>query len=288
MPENNACLGICFFGNQLFYAVSNASQDRRLARIGAVDFNFDIGRALLGDQQDRITGLRGAITDLADRFETPSLRLLLYPTMECWTTLPKLVYDDAGEREAYINILMNGRDRSMIHPAWHPLSNEGYRLLQLRPDHSIRGMQTLTTGLPSVGFSSAFEVGEIWVEHARPGGAFLTVTAFEQCISVSSFILGKLRGATYIEYDEPEDLPYLWLQRAQDLPWLQGLHEQIQVYGQRAFRIIEILKPFWDEASTVTKMDTLSKMGVEADEDTYGFDLALAYPAVMLALGNKA
>lgn len=288
MPKNNACLGICFFGNQLFYAISNASLDPRLTRIGAVDFNFDIAEALTANRENHLEGLRGSVSELLKRYDAPHLRLLLYPSMECWATLPKLVYDDAGEREAYINILMDGGERKNTHPAWHTLSNENFKLLQLRSDHSMEGIQALTAGLPQVGYASAFEIGEIWIEHARPGGSFLTVTAFENCLSVSSFILGKLRGATFIEFDEPEDLPYLWLQKARDLAWMQGLHEQIQVYGHRAFRIIDILEPFWDEAATVTKMDTLDKMQVEADENTYGFDLALAYPAIMLALGSDA
>ena len=63
-----------------------------------------------------------------------------------------------------------------------------------------------------------------------------------------------------------------------------GLHEEIYVYGQNAFQIIEILEPFWDEAGTITKMDKLEKIKVEADEHTYGFNLEAAFPAIMLAL----
>ena len=285
MPQSSDCLGLCFFGNQLFYGVNNAEHDTELERIGAIDFNFDVARSLYSNQQQNIEGLRNSVQDLKDQFNARHLHILINPDMECWATLPKLVYDTAEEREAYINILMNGLERKYIHPSWHNLSNENFKLLQLRTDHMLKGIQSLTAGLSDVGFSSAFEIGEMWIRHAHPGGSFLVVGAFKGCISVSSFILGKLRGATYIEFDDPEDLPYLWLQQAKDLPWMQGLHEQIQVFGQQSYRVIEILESFWDDAGTVTKMDTLDKMQVTADEQTYGFNLALAYPAVMLALG---
>ena len=284
MPHNSDCLGLCFFGDQLFYGVHAAGNGNRVKHIGAVDFNFDVADSLYSNKESNIKGLRSSIRDLKERFDARHLHILLHPDRECWATLPKLVYDNADERQSYINILMNGMARSHIHPSWHSLSNENYKLLQLRSDHMLEGVQELTTGMSDVGFSSAFEIGELWINHAQPGGSFLTVGAFNGCISVGSFILGKLRGATYIEFDDPEDLPYLWLQKAEHLSWMQGLHEQIQVYGLRSHRIIEILKPFWDDAGTITKMDTLEKMQISAEEETYGFDLALAYPAIMLAL----
>ena len=284
MAEVSACLGLCFFDHQLFYAVNNPSQEASLGRVGAVDFNFDVVEAVISAQKKHLNGLRNSIDEVKQRFDIDQVRLLLNPTMECWTALPRLVYDDAEEREAHINILMNGLERTRIHPAWHALSNENFKLLQLRTDHSLEGVQRLTSGISKVDYVSEFEIGENWINHTRPGGSFLTVCCFKNCISVSSFILGKLRGATYINFDHPENLPYLWLQRAQELSWMQGLHEQIQVYGQQAFHIIEILQPFWDDDGTVIKMDTLKKMQVSADEDTYGFDLELVYPAIMLAL----
>jgi hypothetical protein len=284
MPTTNVCLGLCFFDHQLLYAASDPQKNACLSRIGAIDFNFDVADAVLSENNNYLPGLRNTLADLKKRFSVTHVRVLLYPTMECWTALPKLVYDNAEEREAHINILMNGLPRKQIHPVWHTLSNENFKLLQLRTDDTLKGVQTLTADISSVDYVSAFEIGENWIKHVRPGGSFLTICCFKKCISVSSFILGKLRGATYIQFDEPEDLPYLWLQRAQTLPWMQGLHEQIQVYGREAWHIIEILQPFWDEAGTVTKMDTLNKMQVKAKEDTYGFDLELAYPAIMLAL----
>jgi hypothetical protein len=65
---------------------------------------------------------------------------------------------------------------------------------------------------------------------------------------------------------------------------MSGLHEMICVSGCRADQVIEILRPSLDKAGAIRKMDSLEKIGVKADEQTYGFDLARAYPAVMMAL----
>ncbi len=284
MSEDNRSLGICFFGNQLFYAVCESEKRPFVSRLGAADFNFDIPQALLNFNERHIAGLRETLNDLTGRHGVHHVDLLVHPALECWSTVPRLVYDDAEERRAYINILMNGRPRRHIHPAWFSLSNDNFKLLRLRTDRTLKGINMLTEGLSGTGFSSSFEMGERWIDHTKPGGSFLTISVFGHFISVSSSILGKLRGATYIEFDELHDLPYLWLQRARDLQWMQGLHEQIQVYGYRAHRIIDTLGSFWDEAGAVIKMDTLEDMQVRAEEETYGFDLSLAYPAVLLAL----
>lgn len=283
MQNRNVCLGLCFFDNQLFYAVSSPEQRTHLDRVGAVDFNFDVAEAILSADEHRLKGLCKTVVDLKTHFDVHQLRLLSHPSMECWTILPRLVYENATEREAHIDILMRGIERNQIHPTWHRLSNENYKLLQLRTDQSLQGIRLLTTDFANVDFLSAFEVGDHWIAHARPGGSLLTICCFKGCISVSSYILGKLRGATFIEFDHPEDLPYLWLRQAQELPWMQGLHEQIQVYGHQAYQIIDTLQAFWDDAGTITKMDTLQKIQVEADEHTYSFDLEAAYPAIMLA-----
>lgn len=284
MPDKDACLGLCFFDHQLFYAVRTPDQHAHFTRIGAVDFNFDVADTALKNDPESLPGLRSTVIELKDQYNVGHVRVLMNPSMECWTVLPKLVYDDATEREAHINILMNGRSRKEVHPAWHDLSKDNFKLIRLRTDTMLSGIQGITADIPNVDLVSAFEIGEDWIRHTRPGGSFLTVGCFRNCISVSSFILGKLRGATYIPFDDPDDLPYLWLQKANELSWMQGLHEQIQVYGRQAYHFIEILQPFWDDSGTVSKMDKLEKMQVTADEDTYGFDLERAYPAIMLAL----
>lgn len=285
MGQSNPSLGLCFFENQLFYAVHDPEHQKKLSRIGSVDFNIDVADAIVSGDNQHFPGIRQTITRLREQFDIDHLRVLSFPSQECWTTLPKLVYDNADEREAHINILMNGIDRKDIQPVWHNLSNQDYKFLLLRNTAALRGLERLISSAATADLVSEFEIGERWVDHVHPGGSFMTLCCFKNCISISSYILGKLRGATYINFDEIEDLPYLWLQRAQELSWMRGIHEEIQVYGSRAFNIIEILQPFWDDAGTIIKMDSLEKMQLEADEQTYGFGLELAYPAVMLALG---
>lgn len=284
MDQFSPNLGLCFFENQLFYAVNDIHDSRKLARIGSVDFNFDVSYAILSGDREHFPGIRKTITNLKEQYNINHIRVLSFPSRECWTTLPKLVYDNADEREAHINIIMKGVDRKQLHPTWHTLSNQDYKFLLLRNGEALQGLEKLTPNASTTDLVSEFEVGDRWIRHSKPGGSFMTVCCFANCISVSSYILGKLRGATYITFDDPEDLPYLWLQQMQALGWMKGLHEEIQVYGSRAYRIIDILKPFWDEAGTVNKMDTLEKIKVEAEEETYGFNLELAYPAIMLSL----
>lgn len=286
MNQSNPSLGLCFFNNQLFYAVNDVGNPRKLARIGSVDFNFDLAEAILTGDEEHFPGIQKTVGRLKEEYSIAHIRILSFPYKECWTILPKLVYDNAEEREAHISILMNGIDRRHIHPTWYTLSNQDYKFLLLRNEEALGGLEKLASNASSADLYSEFEIGDRWTRHTNAGGSFMTICCFNNCLSVSSYILGKLRGATYINFDEPEDLPYLWLQHTQELGWMKGLHEEIHVYGSQAYQIINILKPFWDEAGTVLKMDSLEKMSVEADEDTYSFNLECAYPAIMLTLGG--
>lgn len=284
MEAKEVRLGLCFFNNRLFYAVGNSSQKAHLEHIGAIDFTFDVPFALFKHSTHHNAHLKAAINQLKDKFGFNHLQILLHPQSECQTVLPKLVYDNAEEREAHISILMNGVKRNQIHTSWHSLSNEKFKLLKLQTDEALRGVQKITEGRPSVHLLSTFEVGAYWIKHKTPGGSVLTVCCYGNCVSASSYILDKLRGTTYIPFDDIDDLPYLWLQQSISHPWMKGLHEQIQVFGYQPDKFIDILQPFWDDAGSVTKMDSLEAMNVTADEQTYGFNLASAYPAIMMAL----
>ncbi|MDX1637484.1 MAG: hypothetical protein R3281_05920 [Balneolaceae bacterium] len=285
--ESNSSLGLCFFDNQLFYAVDHPESEGRLARIGSVDFNFDLPVTILRGDKQNFSGIRNTVSRLKDEFGIEHIRLLSFPTQECWTTFPKIVYDKPDEREDHINILMQGIDRSNIEPTWYDLSNQKFKFLLLRNREKLGGMQQLASSASTADLVSDFEIGSLWSRHSGVKGSFMTVGCFHDCIAVSSFVLGKLRGATYLSFDEPEDLPYLWLQNARELSWMNGLHEQIYVYGIKAYRIIDILNPFWDsETADIIKMDSLEKMNVKAAEHTYGFNLECAFPAIMLALGE--
>lgn len=284
MMQPNPNLGLCFFDNQLYYAVNTPESSKKLARIGSVDFNFDVTDAIITGNEQHFPGIRKTVARLKESYNINHIRILSFPTRECWTILPKLVYDSPDEREAHINILMNGVDRKHVHPTWYTLSNPDYKLLLLRNNAALQGLHKLTSSASTTDLISEFELGERWINHVQPGGSFMTVCCFKDCISVASYILGKMRGATYFTYDDVEDLPYLWLQHTRELTWMQGLHEYLYVYGSNAFRIIDILQPFWDDAAAIIKMDSLETIHVEADEETYGFGLELAYPAIMLAL----
>lgn len=285
MVQPNPSLGLCFFENQLFYAVNDPKQADSLSRIGSVDFNFDVIDALITGDSDHFPGIRETVNQLMEEYGIEQIRILSLPFTECWTTLPKLVYDNPEERESHINILMQGIPRSRVEPTWYNLSNQDFKFLLLRNRASLGGLEKLAPSASSTDLVSEFEIGQRWIDHTNAGGSFMTVCCFNNCISVGSYLLGKFRGATYIEYEDVEDLPYFWLQYTSELNWMEGLHEQILIYGSQAYHIIDILQPFWDDAAEIIKMDSLPKMEVNAEENTYGFNLELAYPAVMLALG---
>lgn len=285
MTTSNPSLGLCFFDNQLFYAVNQPEEKGVLARIGSVDFNFDVTGAILHGDEEHFPGIKNTVHRLKEQYGINHIRVLSFPSQECWTTLPKVVYDEPDEREDHINILMQGVERNRIEPTWYGLSSQEFKFLLLRDRERLKGLQKLASNASTTDLISDFEIGERWIHHSDANGSFITVGCFHDSISVSSFILGALRGATYLRFDEPEDLPYLWLQSANQLSWMEGLHEKIYVYGINAYRIIEILQPFWDdEAANIIKMDSLEKMQADANETTYGFNLECAFPAIMLAL----
>ncbi len=284
MANVGACAGLCFFDHRLFYAVGSTHDPGHIHHIGTVDFNFPLAEALFTARQDKMETLQTGVHKLIDRFNINRLNVLQYPQLECWTTLPKRIYDDAEEREAYISILMNGVKRKKIHASWYPLSNRDFKLLRLRTDNAIRGLKKLTRETAHAEFFSSFEIDEKCIAHSHSGGSGLIINRLGDCISVCSFILGKLRGVTYIRFDDLEDLPYLWLQKAEDLSWLQGIHEHIYLAGSQTQPVIDRLKPFCEKSGIVAKMNTLEKMKVQAKEQTYSFDLGMAYPAIFLAL----
>jgi len=283
VAESGTNLGICFFSNRLYYAVNDASP-RSLKRIGAFDFNFNILDAVSTQHSEHLDNLISALSSLCKKFNIVSVHTLTNPSYECWSILPKIVYDDPSEREDHINILMQAVDREDIEPTWHSISNNDFKMLQIRRRSIMKGFERLCLDAPATEFLSDFELSARWEKMNNNGGSFIMVASHQNLIAVTSYILGKLRAATFIEYDDLEDLPYLWLQKSTHLSWLKGIHEHIFLYGDTCFAISEVMQGIWDETSTVTKLDSLKDIGVEAPEETYGFDLAAAFPAIVLAL----
>lgn len=284
MKQSHPNLGLHFSANQLFYAVNEPGQPGRLARIGSVDFNFNVSSAVIQGDGRHFNGVQTVIRQLKEQFDIRLVRMVSAPFYECWTSFPKLVYDKADEREAHLGILMKGLDRSQILPTWYSLSNADYKFLVIRNQAVMEGFEQLAGVVSTSEFVSDFELGQRWIQHHDASGSFLTISCYNDLICVSSFLLGKLRGATYIKFESLDDLPYLWLQVAEHLKWMKGLHEQVYVYGLNAYQVVEILRPYMDDASDIIRLDTLRKMTVEAEEETYGFNLERAFPAILLAL----
>jgi len=281
-PHTN--LGLCYSANQLYYAVNDPSTSGRLAHIGSVDFNFNVSRAIVTRDTRLFAGIQKVISNIQDEYNPAHVRILSPPLFECWTTFPKLVYDKADEREAHLGILMKGIDRKDIEPIWYSISNQDYKFLVVRNQQVMQGFEKLTSSIGSAEYVSDFELGQRWISHADVRGSFLTISCYDHLICVASFLLGKLRAATYIKFEDIEDLPYLWLQNAHYLSWMKGLHEQIYVYGLHAGSVIDLLGPYWDQDAEINKMDALDNIQVEADDATYGFNLEHALPAILLAL----
>ena len=284
MDENSANLGVCFFSDRLFYAINDPENDKHLFRIGSFDFNFDVIDAIITRHPDRFPHIKSTFEKLRQDHNIKSVRALTHPAHECWTALPKVVYDNADEREDHLAILMKGVDREDIEPTWHSVSKNQYKFLSIRRRNLMAGFDELTEKIATTDFISDFELGQKWSEYDRPGGSFMMIGCHKNVVSVSSFVLGKFRAATFFKFDHADDLPYHWMSHAKHSPWIKGLHEKIFLFGHQNHEVEMALQGFWDKSSEITNLNTLGEIGVYADEQTYGFDLAAAFPAILLSL----
>lgn len=284
MDEDSANLGVCFFSDRLYFAVNNPKEGKHLLHIGSFDFNFDVIKAIAHQSQAQFSHILSTFEHFRTTYNIKSVRALTHPAYECWTTFPKVVYSDADEREDHLAILMKGTRRELIEPTWHSISNSEYRFLCIRQRNMMAGFDELTTRVATTDFSSDFEIAQKWAAFAKPGGSYLMLGCHNNVLSITSFLLGKFRAATFITFDQPQDLPYHWLQFSQHLSWMRGLHEGIYLFGQNCHEIEFALQGYWDDSAEVIKLNSLNAMGVNADEQTYGFDLAAAFPAILLSL----
>lgn len=284
MDEASANLGVCFFSDRLFYAINNPENDKHLFRIGSFDFNFDVVDAIVTRQKDQFPHIKATFEKLIKEHNINSVRALTHPAHECWSALPKVVYDNADEREDHLSILMKGVDREDMEPTWHAISKTQYKFLCIRRRNFMTGYDELTKKVGTTEFLSDFEIAARWSKFNNPGGSFLMIGCHKNVISVSSFVLGKFRAATYIKFDQPEDLPYHWLQHAAHSSWMKGLHEKTFLFGHQNYEVEQALSGFLDKPSSIITLNSLNEIGVLADEQTYGFDLAAAFPAILLSL----
>lgn len=284
MNESTANLGVCFFSDRLFYAVNDLGNDKHLFRIGCFDFNFDVTKAITSRHPEHFPHIKATLESLKEEFTINSLRVLTNPADECWTALPKVVYDNADEREDHLGIIMKGVDREDIEPTWHSVSKSQYKFLSIRRRNLMNGFDELTERFGTNEFISDFEIAAKWSSFHKPGGSFLMLGCHKNVVSITSFMLGKFRASTYIKFDQAEDLPYHWLQNASHSTWMKGLYENIYMFGHQTHEVEEALTGFWDKSSKIVNLNTLNEIGVFAEEQTYGFDLAAAFPAILLSL----
>lgn len=284
MGSSGHCLGICFADHQLFYAVNDPSNPKHLQHIGCMDFNFPVSDAISDINIENSDGLRQSLGRLQEKYLCESIRMLSPASLECWSICPRLVYETPDEREDHIAILMDDLPRNEIESTWHELSNPDYRLLMMRNRNLTENYRSLSLDFRQTDFVSDFELGMEWQKHTGIRGSYLTVNCQPDHLAISSYILGKLRGATFIRFDNLNDLPYLWSYYSQQLGWMNGIHEQVYVYGECGLETTEIMSPYFGATGQVVLMNNLEAMNVEAEESTYGFKLESSFPAIILSL----
>lgn len=284
MSEPTSNLGVCFFADRLFYALNDPQNSKHLFRIGSFDFNFDVNQAITTQNEEHFPLLQTTFDRIFEEHSIQSVRALTHPSEECWTALPKVVYDNADEREDHLSILMKGVDREDVEPTWHTLSKSAFKFLCLRRRSVMQGFNDLTERIATTDFASDFEIAQKWSSFSKPGGSFIMIGCHKNILTITSFMLGKFRATTYIQFDQISDTPYHWLQQASNSSWMNGLHENIYLFGHHTHETEQALQNFWDTSSDITHLNSLQTIGVEAEEDTYGFDLAAAFPAILLSL----
>lgn len=277
-------LGLNFAGRDLLYAVSAGGKVTSLHHIGRIVLNVDATQALSRPGSDAMRVVIAAVRELVIRFEIKRIRLIIPAELETWATVPKLVYDHPDERDAHVSILHHGIERSELVATWHELSNRDYKLLGIRTKSLLSGYREVGELASEYDLCSEFEAGMEWIStQANPGGV-LMIGCHEQVLTVSSFTLGNLRATTWFRFEDPTDLRYLWPHTASSAHWMSGVHERILLYGAKAWQCADLLRAFHEASIPFHRLDSLSQIGIAAEEETYGFGLDEAFPAIMMAI----
>lgn len=284
MEPVESCLGVCYTGNHLFYSVNQPERNGELARIGSIDFNFDVGEAIITGNVVGFPALKSSLEQIKQEYKCDTVKILAPASEECWSVVPRSVYEDSTEREAHIQLMMRGADRNQLQVMWHSISNTDTKLLLLRDSNSMAGFDELFKSFKSSEYVSDFELGMDWQQHTQNRGSFVMIHCMESVLSVSSFILGKLRGTTYLEFEALADLPYLWNLYSEKLPWVSGMHDDAFIFGEYGKKISEMMHSYWYDHGTIRFLDSLTAMKVDAREKTYGFRLESAFPAIIMSL----
>jgi hypothetical protein len=283
MTGSDLRLAVCFFDQRVFYAVGEIGKPDPIVRIGSHEFNFSIADAFRSSDDKKIEGVYAILKSIKQEFSVSDLQVITLPSHECWATFPKIVQEDSAEREAHLGILMYGVERSSLDVTWYELSNRDYRLMIVRDSRIMNAFSRMGELVTKTAYNSECETGSKWFTHHRSTGNYMTICSYPGLISVSSYVLGKLRGATMIRFEVLEDLPFLWEFSAQRLRWMKGLHEQILFYGIQARHLQERLAAHLDSSADILTMDSLKVMGLNVVEETYNFELSQAFPAIIHA-----
>lgn len=277
-------LGLNFAGRDLLYAVSAGGKVTSLDHIGRIVLNVDASWALGRPKSDEMRVVLAAVRELVTTFSIKRIRLIVPADVETWAIVPKLVYDHPDERDAHLSVLHHGADRADLVPTWHELGNRDYKLLGIR-------MKSLLTGYREVGelageydLCSEFEACQQWISHQASPGGVLMIGCHDHVLTVSSFMLGNLRAATWLRFEDPTDLRYLWPHTSSSAKWMSGVHERVLLFGAKAWQHADLLRAFHESDIPFHRLDSLPLIGVVADEQTYGFGLDEAFPAIMMAI----
>lgn len=276
-------LGLHATGHNLYFAVGSPDTPERTRHIGQIRLSVDAERVLRHSDAAGMPVVHSAVSALIRQHGITQMRFQLPADLECWAALPKLAYDLPDERESVIRTLMPGRERQDIVATWHEMGNRDYRMMTMRSKQVTSGYRQIAELVPESELVSEFEAVQQWVRHRASKGGILAVGCHGNRISIASFALGALRAATWFHVEDPADARYHWPQTAVAAPWLGGFHDLIVLSGSHAAIYQDLLKPFWDAGSAVLRLDSLAAIGLAAPEETYGFPLDDAFPAIMLA-----
>ena len=284
MADQDVQLGLYSDNGKLFFAAARPSTSPRLTGLGSVDFQTDPVLALLEGNDGVVASLAETLEKLIQEHRVSRVCFTTPASLECWSMVPKPVHDDQEEWLSHLDILMRGSESEAIETRWFELSNRDFRLVSIR-DHALgTKLAELVPSHISVELRSEFELGTLWMSHSQFHGSFLTISAANNVVSICSYMLGKLRAATYFAFEDTRDIPYLWLQHTSHLPWIEGMHEYIIVYGDHSEETMRILDTFLKETPERVVMNSLKKMNIAADEETYPFPLERSFPATLLAV----
>ena len=122
-------LGVCFFSGRMLYSVAEKGSKNTVQQLGSYEFSFDISEALNEPASEAGKQLKAVFSDLEKEFRLESIRLLTEPAQECWTALPKVVYDDSDRENSILLYLMKGVPREDIEVTWHAVSKTRFKFL---------------------------------------------------------------------------------------------------------------------------------------------------------------